>query len=291
MLKSLMVSFIGAIIYTIGAGGLTLIARKLKEEHYEGFGFEIGTFIICFIWMNVFLYLSCEPFTILTAIMWMWIALILEIIFYFFFDCEEYISSRILGRIILCAISLIICLESNVMITQKLIYVNDMVETDIPYSVSSDEILAYTELKVSEDYVVDSPEMRRVNGENIAVYHIENSGSGIEYIPGYAIQKQNEQPQIVAKRIYFDTSFYNKKDALRTIRRKYPTVILGKHKFDVDDNYNPYEVYEYREHYFSTNGKDYGIIILNLMDGTSEKYPAAENKTPSWCDFETTYPR
>lgn len=60
-------------------------------------------------------------------------------------------------------------------------------------------------------------------------------------------------------------------------------------KFDIDNEYNPYEVFAYREKIFSSNGKDYGIVTLNLMDGTVNKY--TENKIPSWVDFKTTYPR
>ena len=174
-----------------------------------------------------------------------------------------------------------------------------MSNTDVSYAVSSDEILAKVELKINnsdwrDKYDVDSPEMRQVKGENIAVYHIkdklaQSAGSSTEYIPGFAIQKENELPQIVSKRIYFDTSYINKRDALRTVRRKYQTVVIGAHKFDIDDDYNPYEIFEYRENLFSTNGKDYGIIVLNLMDGTSEKYQVEE--IPDWVDFKTTYPR
>ena len=136
--------------------------------------------------------------------------------------------------------------------------------------------------------------MRQVNGKNITVYKVENKVGNLndtEYIPGYFIQEEGEIPKLISKRIYYDTSYVNKKDALRTIRRKYPTVILGDHKFDIDDNWNPYEVFVYRESMYSSNGEDYGLIILNLKDGTSEKYPVHEGKIPSWVDFETNYPR
>lgn len=95
----------------------------------------------------------------------------------------------------------------------------------------------------------------------------------------------------ITKRIYFDPSYLNKKDALRTVRRAYPTVYIGGSKFDVDDDYNPYFVYEYRENFFYSNGDDYGLIILNMQDGTINKYTASFGDIPDWIDFETTYPR
>lgn len=135
--------------------------------------------------------------------------------------------------------------------------------------------------------------MRKVNGDDIAVYHIKNNwGQNLgnaEYIPGYAIQKSGKLPEMVNKRKYFDTSFTNKRDALRTIRRKYQTETIGNHKFDLGDDYNLYEIFEYREDLFYSNGNNYGIIILNLVDGTSEKYTV--DKIPYWVDFTTTYPR
>ena len=163
------------------------------------------------------------------------------------------------------------------------------------YAITSDEVLAKLELTIDNSnnfekkYFVDSPEMRKVNGEDIAVYRIKNNSEQNEYIPGYFIQRSGKLPEIVNKRIYFDTSVFDKRDSLTTIRRKYPTVIIGDHKFDLDDDYNPYEIFEYREHLFSSNGKDYGIIVLNLMDGTSEKYTV--DKIPAWIDFTTTYSR
>lgn len=298
MLKILPLSFIGALICTgVFVALIALIYRSWKEI-CERIGFFIFTFLVEFLWMSTFLYFTCKPQTIFTVIMWMWPALIADLIVAFFKDFDvEY------GKILiaLTVISAIVCISTAFGPVQNLIYKQDMQNVDITYAVSSDEILAKVELTIDnsdfrERYEIDSPEMRHVNGEDIAVYHIsdvqaEGFNGSTEYIPGYAIQKKNELPQIVTKRIYFDTSYIHSKDALRTIRRKYPTVIIGNHKFDIDDDGNPYEIYEYRENYFSTDGKDYGLIILNLMDGTCEKYSAVENKVPSWVDFETTYPR
>lgn len=299
MLKILGLSFIGALICTIITGIVTAIIRRNWDDFCKRIGFIEFSFFVEFIWMTAFLYCSCKPQILLTVIMWMWPAIIVNIIV-IIIEHSTY-KDLIFCTILLALISGVICLSSIFGPVQNLIYVHDMESVDVTYAVSSEEILAKVELKIDnsewkEYYSVDSPEMRQINGKNIAVYHIKSTaiGSGkntTEYIPGYAIQEGNELPKIIAKRIYFDTSYINKKDALRTIRRKYQTVIIGDHKFDIDDNWNPYEVYEYREKTYSSNGKDYGLIILNLMDGTCEKYSAAENKIPSWVDFKTTYPR
>lgn len=299
MLKILLLSFIGALICT----GITVVAagiiRRNSEEFHKRIAFFIFTFLAEFVWMLSFLYGTCKPETFFTVIMWMWPALI-AILIISIIDKNTYDADCVV-LLVLIAISALACVSTAFGPVQNLIYKQDMQNVDITYAVSSDEILAKVELTIDnsnfrERYEIDSPEMRHVNGEDIAVYHIRDAqaealNGSTEYIPGYAIQKENELPQIVNKRIYFDTSYINSKDALRTIRRKYPTVIIGDHKFDIDDDGNPYEIYEYRENYFSTDGKDYGLIILNLMNGTCEKYSTAENEIPSWVDFETTYPR
>ena len=299
MLKILGLSFIGALICTLITVVIGAIARRDWDDIIDRLEFNICSFIIEFIWMDLLLYFSCKPFTLITVLMWMWPAVLANILISAIFFDESSIKSDYVSHWILVVISGFSCLASLFSPVQNLIYVHDMSNTDVSYAVSSDEILAKVELKINnsdwrDKYDVDSPEMRQVKGKNIAVYHIKDThaqsgGSSTEYIPGFAIQKENELPQIVSKRIYFDTSYINKKDALRTVRRKYQTVVIGAHKFDMDDDYNPYEIFEYRENLFFTNGKDYGIIVLNLMDGTSEKYQVEE--IPDWVDFKTTYPR
>ena len=297
MLKILGLSIIGAIVCTGITGIVGAIVRRNWYDINERLGFNLWSFIIEFGWMSGFLYYSCKPLTLITSLMWMWPALLANIVISLFCDSSK--KTDFVIHFTLMAISVIACMASLFGPVQNLIYVHDMSNTDVSYAVSSDEILAKVELKITDiawrdKYTVDSPEMRQVKGEDIAVYHIkdnnEEKGCGsTEYIPGFAVQKKDELPKIVSKRIYFDTSYINKRDALRTVRRKYQTVIIGAHKFDIDDDYNPYEIFEYRDDLFSTNGKDYGIIVLNLMDGTSEKYPVDE--IPSWVDFTTTYPR
>lgn len=299
MLETIGLSFIGALFCTLITGVIGAIARRDWYDIKERLGFTLTSFVIEFAWMNAFLYYSCKPFTLITVLIWMWPALFANIIIsiFFFYDSTE--NCDCVSFVILTIISGITCIACYLGPVQNLIYVHDMYNTDISYAISSDEILAKVELKINnsnwrDKYSVDSPEIRQVNGESIAVYHINDSHeeqgtSNTEYIPGFAIQEKGELPKIVSKRIYFDKSYSNKRDALRTIRRKYQTVVIGDYKFDIDDSYNPYEIFEYRENVFSTNGKDYGLIILNLMDGTSEKYPI--DQIPSWVDFTTTYPR
>lgn len=144
-------------------------------------------------------------------------------------------------------------------------------------------------------YSIAKPEMRKVGSNDIAVYEVSNINTAnnlTEYIPGYFIQKSADSlPSFIQKRYYYSTSYIGRRDALRTVRRKYPTAIIGDSKFDIDDDFNPYQIFLYRENLSHSNGSDYGIIVLNLKDGSSEMYPAAEDNTPSWVDFSSTYPR
>lgn len=299
MLKVLELSFIGALICTLIIGGIGVIIRRDWEKIRKRLVYILVTFIIEFLWMYLVLCFSNKSLTLITVLIWMWPALLLDLIIdlivkSYYKDFGDYVTI-----IALIIISIVARLASLLGPVQNLIYVYDMSETDISYAITSDEVLAKLELTIDNSnnfekkYFVDSPEMRKVNGEDIAVYRIKNNSEQNEYIPGYFIQRSGKLPEIVNKRIYFDTSFFtsvfDKRDSLTTIRRKYPTVIIGDHKFDLDDDYNPYEIFEYREHLFSSNGKDYGIIVLNLMDGTSEKYTV--DKIPAWIDFTTTYSR
>lgn len=303
MLKVLLLSFVGALVFTILTSGLNfMIAKTTKNKEYlysycekvnYRIGYAISMFIANFIWMALYLYCFCNSETIITVIRWIWVSSLFGAFILFVMNMYDYEWK---STWVIITISIIACCSTWFSPVQTLVYVHDMENVDITYAVTSDEIIAKVELKVdstqfTEKYYFCKPEMRKVNGEDIAVYQIKNNGSSTEYIPGYAIMKKDEIPQIITKRIYFDTSYSNKRDALRTIRRKYSTVILGEHKFDIDDKWKPYEIYAYRENLYSSNGKDYGIIILNLMDGSCEKYSADEGKIPTWVDFKSTYPR
>lgn len=298
MLNVLVLSFVGALICTVVTSGIGLIIHKSDYSYFdERVKYMIASFIIDFVYMTLFLYLSCKELTILVVLRWMWPILIVDTILLLIWENDEY---ELKSTCALAVISGVICLSVNFGPVQNLIFAHDMKNVDISYAVTSDEILAKIDLKIDNSvydkdrYAVESPEMRLVNGKYIAVYHIvdaqANQGNA-EYIPGYAIQEKSKLPEIVPCRIYFDTSFINKRDALRTVRRKYKTEVIGSHKFDIDDEGNPYEIFEYRESLYSSNGNDYGLIILNLNDGTCEKYPVSEKQIPEWVDFETTYPR
>lgn len=300
MLNVLILSFIGALIFIIVASGIGLIIHRSDYTYFDDrVKYMIASFIINFLYMMLLLYLSCLELTIFTVIRWMWPILIFDIVILLIMNNDEY---ELKSTCALALLSGIICLSVNFAPVQNLIFAHDMKNVDISYAVTSDEILAKIELKIDNSvydrdrFGVASPEMRLVDGKYIAVYHIvdaqaSNGSSNAEYIPGYAIQEKGKLPEIVPCRIYFDTSFINSRDALRTVRRKYKTEVIGNYKFDIDDDGNPYEIFEYRENLYSSNGNDYGLIILNLNDGTSEKYPVSENNIPEWVDFETTYPR
>ncbi|MCI8411805.1 MAG: hypothetical protein HFJ40_05170 [Clostridia bacterium] len=301
MLEILTLSIIAAVIAIVSLVICSTVKKMKNSIHKGDFRKRIISEIVCFVidfaWMIVFLYESCNARTFTTIIMWMWPALIVNLIIVFII--HDFVEKVITG--ILLAISLVTLFVSWIATpVQNMVYVHDMNNVDVAYTISSDEILVKVDLSIqnggktnyADKFTIDAPEMRRIEGKDIAVYHIcnkEDLENNSDYIPGFIIKEEDKNPEIISKRIYFDYSYYNKRDALRTVRRKYPTVYIGESKFDVDDNYNPYQIYEYRENLFFSNGKDYGIIVLNLQDGTSSKYP--EDRIPAWVDFKTTYSR
>lgn len=307
MLKILVLSLMCAIICAIP----TVIGFGENSEK-KRIGTGITLFMLDFMWMAVFLYVSCSAQTFLTMAIWIWPALILHFIVRGVQDAKNIEGYTI---IILFAISLIMLIVSSIIKpVQNLIYVHDDKNIDVTYTISSDEILARLNVnimdgtKLSQHYSVDSPEMRKIGGKDVAIYHIRDKNDGdTEYIPGYIIMEKNEKPKIISKRLYYDPSYYNGKDALRTVRREYPDIYIGEAKFDVDDEYNMYRVYEYRENFLytdkekdgvsankkekdiSTEKKGYGLITINLHDGEVQKYP--EGEILDWIDFKTTEPR
>lgn len=304
MLRIIPLSFIIALICA-GISTVFSIILDRKDEKFKLKNRIIGGIVLLLIdfgYMMIVFYCGCYSITFISAAMYILPCLLVEAFTICAYNCVfELNDGRIISEWIVtgCIAIIVIAIRISVIFApaQNLTYKHDMENVDITYAISSDEILAKIELKVDEafrnNYAIEEAEMRQVNGKNIAVYKVtDNTGDGsTEYIPGYFIQEENELPKLVTKRIYYDESYENKWDDERTIRRKYPTVILGDHKFDIDDDWNPYEVYCYREKMFSSNGDDYGFIILNLKDGTSEKYPVTEGNIPTWVDFETNIPR
>ena len=177
----------------------------------------------------------------------------------------------------------------------KIVNINDLADSKMVNSESVESVLDYFQKTVGNEYdgprfSIEKSGMRKVNDEDVLVYHVSDKKSE-QYIPGYVSQKDGKSPEVIQKRIYFDESFYFRKDAKRVVRKKYQTEILGKHMFDIDDEYNPYEIFLYRENLLFSDGGDYGIIVLNLNDGTSEKYSESSGEIPEWVDFKSTYPR
>lgn len=287
MLNVFIYGLIASLVTMIIIAGVGKIVTKELE-----IGKSIAAFIILFVWIICLLYFSCMEQTIFAIIRWLWIPLIIVWIVFVFGGDEEY--AGIIGTLII--ISGLFCISNLFTPKQTMIYLHDMEEVDIAYAITSDEILARIQLRTDfrDKYKIDTPRMRKVNGKDIAVYPVRDKkesqgGEQSEYIPGYAIQEENQLPKFVRKRIYFDTSYENERDAKRRVRKEYPTFIIGAHVFDVDDEWNPYEVFEYRENLYTTNGEDYGLILLDLRDGTCKHYKAAE--VPEWVDFKTTEPK
>lgn len=287
MLKILELGFMCA---TICAFPTIIGFFENSEERRIGTG--ITLFALDFMWMTVFLYTSCNAQTYWTMAMWIWPALILNFIIRGCQNAEDIEGYTI---ITLFLISIIIFVVSIIVKpVQNLIYVHDTENIDMAYTISSDEILARVDVSImdgnalSKNYSVDSPEIRKIEGKDKALYHI-SAINETKYIPGYIIMEKDKNPKIIQKRLYFDPSYENGKDALRTVRRECPNVYIGEAEFDIDDDYNIYRVYEYREKLFRSNGKDYGLITINLFNGEVKKYP--EEEIPDWVDFKTTKPR
>lgn len=295
---AMVAAFISIIPWLIGI-------RKCKKAREECKGSITGliiSFILSFIYMLVFFYCSCKAQTLLTTIMYMWPTLIIGLGVLILVD-NKYQSDHHVNVFrpepfgVMLGISISILIASGIIApVQKLIYVHDTEDGDTSYMISASKVLDEADVNTGSGYYIGAPKKRDIGGKNVAVYQICNNSifnNLSEYIPGFILKEKNQKAQFIPKRIYFDPSYFNTKDALRTVRRKYSNIyIVGEGKFDVDDEYNPYWIYPYREKSFFSNGKDYGIIILDMKEGTVEKYPAHESdKIPQWVDFKTTVPK
>lgn len=300
MLSVFFYAIIVAVISTViiaGGGRIAGQGGRRTGAYYDDIQISqiIAILMVQFVEIAAGWYIFCIEQTPLGLMRWLWSTLIIPGIIILFSDLEiEYITSVV----VLGVISLVFWASGFFAPQQNLVYIHDMENVDIAYTISSDEILAKMELKVDnsiylrEKYEIDTPEMRKVAGKDVAVYQIHDKTgvNGTEYIPGYAIKVADKLPEFVSKRMYFDTSYVYGRDALRRIRKEYPTLIIGSHKFDIDDDWNPYEIYEYREKFYTSNGEDdYGIITIDLRDGTCQRYKA--NEVPDWVDFKTTEPK
>lgn len=300
MVSVLFYAIIVAVISTAIIAGGGRIAGQVNRKvggYYDDIQISqiIAILITQFVGIAGGWYLFCLEQTPLNLMRWLWIALIIPFLIVLFSDLEKEYKISVVG---LGVISFLFWASGLFAPQQNLVYIHDMENIDIAYTISSDEILARVELKVDnninwrEKYIIDAPEMRKVAGKDVAVYQIHDNteSSNTEYIPGYAIKEADKFPEFVNKRIYFDTSYCFERDVLRRIRKEYPTLVIGSHKFDIDDDWNPYEIFEYREKFYSSNGEDdYGIITIDLRDGTCKSYKAGE--IPDWVDFKTTEPK
>ncbi len=155
-------------------------------------------------------------------------------------------------------------------------------------------------------YIHDNPyrflelqEIRKVKEENVLIDEgiFDEAYFPDQIVYTYTIKenkyKYAEKKIRLERRLKeLDWIIYDKKKRIaKLIRKKYPTVILEDTKLDIDDNWNPYQVYAYREKLYTSNGQDYGIIVFNFKEETVEKYPASEGNAPAWVDFQSTYPR
>lgn len=284
MLQAVLWSLIGALICT----GLTMMIRFLfcKKNMKEfitvpSIIWTIVYFCVDFISMMVFIYVTYVEQTVFTVIRYMWIPLLINFTIVVVakllsnFKNDFYVKKSFASTAILLGCSLIIfsiCLIIEP-VHNNLEYVHKYVH-EYEECVENDKKIA------SEFFYF--PEIRQVGEETHAVFYSSELSNKAPYV----LRLKTE----VIKTVYRDDSF-TIKDALKEVRRKYPTVVIGDHKFDIDDDMKPYKIFCYCEKRYSTDGKDYGLIILNLMDGTCEKYPVSENNIPTWVDFKTTYPR
>lgn len=298
MLRAILISAVSALLYTAIAAILDIVFLKDFKVKASWVARHVIRFAVRFIWLVIFMYLSCEPFTIITGIVWMWIPELVKIPILWFENvdyCSTFIDCDILVSIAVGIVSVLLCIFTSFMPSQEIVNINDLADSKMVNSESVESVLDYFQETVGNEYdgprfSVEKSGMRKVNNEDVLVYHVSDKKSE-QYIPGYVIQKDGKSPEVIQKRIYFDESFYFGKDAKRAVRKKYQTEILGKHMFDIDDEYNPYEIFLYRENLLFSDGGDYGIIVLNLNDGTSEKYSESSGEIPEWVDFKSTYPR
>lgn len=283
------VFFYAIIVGIISTAVIVGIGKKLGGRHCDiPIKGIIASILVQAIAVIILLYVFCIEQTLFGILRWLWPAFLVDVVVFFIADDqdEEYGIVSLICTIVLG----IVCISTLFMPKQTMVYIHEVEDEKIAYTISTNELVAKLNLQIDK-YRIDEPEMRKIKGKDVAVYQIHDDGEGptTEYIPGYAIQEVGQFPKFVSKKIYFDISYSGERDALRRVRKEYPTLIIGAHKFDVDDDGNPYEVYLYREKMHTPNGNDYGLITIDLRDGNCEKYPADE--IPKWIDFKSTEPK
>ena len=292
---SLFVSFFYTTSYCVGELNLFHGFEEVKEACIE---FAIISFFVHLSWIFVFLYISCKPYTLLVAYNWMWPALIIDSWIYnlIFWNARRYTNYIWFYRssAFLAFLMIIMCVFSELTPRPKLVDINRNLDINTRSVVSSEELIEkFSFINPDNEniaYTIVSPQILWINKDEVMVYQIESNFSS-NSIPGFIIQKENNEPVFIQKRICFDVSLSWNSDAKRAIRMKYPTIVIGEHRFDIDDNYVPYEIFSYKEDAFLLGNQDYGVIALNLTDGTIEMYSATKDELPDWIDFKAIYPR
>ena len=314
MLNVFLLSLFGAIFCTFITAGVSLIrdmkldkTKEQKMKVYLNLKFGIISFIINFLWGAIYLYFSCKEQTFLSLIIAMRPALLADFLMAIFtkirykgvsyqFDITNY---SVISTFTLFIISVIFAISGTFAPRQNLVSTHDIENTDMVAEIISNEDIEKIKNDIkskfdpNNNYSIKNPKLLLINGEYINVYIFDKNNAFSSIIPGYAIQKSNGDLSFIAKKIYFGLYFINAQDSFRTVRTNYPTLIIEEDgELDVDDEWTPYEVFAYRESFYYSDGKDdYGIITLNLTDGTCTKYPASDENYPSWLDFKSTIPR
>ena len=309
MFKLIVISAVSSLLCTAIVDILEILFWDEFEIRLQWIAKNIAYFIIRFIWTSLFMYLSCKPFTMTIALIWMWVPetlICFTIVFrwimyiYDYDSCYDYDYDYLIVHgvieLVFFGIWILSYFFSSFIITQEIVSVHDVIlDQEMSNSESTDKVLEQFEYAIGNDssklkFSVEKSGVRVINNKKVLVYHV-SSEDNEKYISGFIVQVDGKTPIIIPKKIYYDKSLKFGKDALRTVRKKYQTEIIGEHMFAVDEEYNSYEIFVYRENLFFSNGNDYGIIILNLNDGTSEKYSESTGEVPKWVDFESTYPK
>ena len=230
MLRLIITSGASALLYTALIDVLDIVFFKELEVERELVIWNIILFLIRFAWTGLLMYLSCEPFTIITGIVWMWIPELVKIPILWFGNVDyrsTFIDCDILVSIAVGIVSVLLCIFTSFMPSQEIVNINDLADSKMVNSESVESVLDYFQETVGNEYdgprfSVEKSGMRKVNNEDVLVYHVSDKKSE-QYIPGYVIQKDGKSPEVIQKRIYFDESFYFGKDAKRAVRKQYQT--------------------------------------------------------------------
>ena len=145
---------------------------------------------------------------------------------------------------------------------------------------------------VSQFDVSDNYASVVVNGTMYRLTPVEYSGfvkwisTRKNGIPGYISVNVTTGEALfhkVSSGMKYSPGAYLNEDLYRHIYFKYPTLILGNSKFEVDDNWNPYWVTQVLSYTWVDKAKDVkGVVITDPVTGDVQYYDA--DKAPAWVD-------